>query len=720
MSRYFASAGVRQKQSASENWDKYPFIVIIGPSGQFGQIIAPSGGGTGKVPVVTQNLVAFNNTVSHVPLAFYKNEILYSLHHYNTGISTDQINYAWMPYGQPSTTPKINPAAANCYNEDANVRQAGYVMIDGYEHKVAVNKIYDLYSANLSFLKIPGGSCFWAGPVAQTNARSYQYGFYKGDDPVYKVSGSTSGWMNKSYEFGDSTYNVAFKPCINSYWYGGVEYRETNWPTDCAFNICDMVYHKGTIYIASEISVAAIVPGTKGNYIFYDYAMDDNANDIAQTSTYTPRATQGIYGPNSKSFAIHRGSLYMLQGDGKVFSVSPGGIKQISNLAALGTSWSSGIFGGVITQEDGGTYAGNSNYRCYIASFNNQLHAFLNYSSTYKVAKGTDGSTTTGRGIFWATSHDGHTWSDRTAQLPSSGILPSSGSLGVWLSDISPYKISGFCGYNRSTYNVWQAIASGSSLGFSKCQPSGLQQATKIPWITSSGILVDDEGTTWNNLQLPLTKGVVKAFLSPTWIQKPGLYQTVSGSFVPKTPGASGYDYTGCHNYHVAGYSDEDKEVLHLLFSQDFHGPNANDTGKVLYYQLSKASGWDRKNYLPLCNQLNGLMPIDLYDPEIIVPSGDLYNPNPRVDEVNKKVTCAFSVYDWPFWSSVNIRMEYTTDGYTWHTACGLRGVSTGTKASDPSGVKGVQHTIVWNYDNDLSPNYDYPYLQVRLRAVEV
>jgi hypothetical protein len=241
-----------------------------------------------------------------------------------------------------------------------------------------------------------------------------------------------------------------------------------------------------------------------------------------------------------------------------------------------------------------------------------------------------------------------------------------------------------------------------------------------IPWIVNSGTMLDTPGTAFGSLKCPLNRGAISGFLFPTWVQKPGSFSTygVPNQFRPKGVGASGYDYTGCHNWHISGHVDEEDSKLKLLFTEDFHGKGT--WGASLLYELNKSSGWTRRNYLAKSNQLNGFIPIDLYDPEVLIPSGDLYNPNPRVDEINKTVKVNYKVYDWPYWSKVTTRLEYSTDnGYTWNYAGGQRAVSPGTKQTDPSGTIGGAGSITWNYGNQLSHATEYPNIQLRIRAQE-
>ena len=126
------------------------------------------------------------------------------------------------------------------------------------------------------------------------------------------------------------------------------------------------------------------------------------------------------------------------------------------------------------------------------------------------------------------------------------------------------------------------------------------------------------------------------------------------------------------------------------------------------------------KNHITESKQLNGLVPIDLYDPEVVIPSGNLLNPNPFIDEVNKTITLKYSVYDWGSWDSVDVVSEYSTNDRDWNYIGTSQSKSTGTKLGDPSGIIGVEHTLVWQYTegfHPLSKNVFYPNLKIRLRA---
>jgi hypothetical protein len=155
---------------------------------------------------------------------------------------------------------------------------------------------------------------------------------------------------------------------------------------------------------------------------------------------------------------------------------------------------------------------------------------------------------------------------------------------------------------------------------------------------------------------------------------------------------------------------------MFVTFSDDY------EDGGALYYEINKASGWSLKNNVTECKQLNGFVPIDLYDPEIIIPSGDIFRPNPRIDEANEQIIIDYKIYDWPFFGNVDVLAEYSLDGQAWNAITTQKNISTGNIATDPSGIVGVDNQLVWNYtqgQNKLSKNVYYPNIQIRMRAVD-
>lgn len=496
------------------------------------------------------------------------------------------------------------------------------IMFDGFNFKQFGYRINtDAATSSPGFLKIPGGAIFWIFPE-RDNTKTMVYGAYKGDDPVFRVIAPGSGWKPRPGEYSspgqnDGNFRIGSNLGINNSSIqdlAGIEYIR---PASISDNINDIVYHKGTIYVAQQYSLFAYTLGGKGNYIFNDLANDDKVNDTTPTTSYISRKQNNAHeGSVSRALSSHSdGNLYMLSNQGKIYRIFPGQAESIADLTTLGTPWSSGIIGGSLAKStsDLTTWTGPANARrCFLTSFNNQLHAFLNFQSNFRKAKGvTISSVNIGRGVFWATSHDGVNWSDRSEMLPASGIIQPSGTLSEWLSIISPYRFSGRVGPEVTPY------PSGYPTGGVPAEPSGFRQSDSLPF-WSSGVLVDDVGVAFNNLQIPLSRGKQIGHIFPTFVIYPQGWTTIDGAPTPTGVGPSGFDYTGCRNYHISGFTDEEEQKLKIIFTENLQG-------RTLYYELDKASGWHRKNEILNSNQLNGLIPIDLYGPEVIIPSGTIF-----------------------------------------------------------------------------------------------
>jgi len=705
MNKYFAFAGIRHYQGTTSNLATWPFLVIMGPSGQLVQVHGPSGnaGSSSAIPRYPHYLQAYEQTFNHKALAFNKNEIVLSLR-YGRESAGRNLLYAWSP--MPQTEGRKQNSASFPVVE-SNVSLTGHIMKDGYNWSILQGDLDDFYREHHAAIKL-SDSIFWTFPLQQ---QRLCYGTYKQSPQIY-VDIANSGWKPNAGKYGpgnntgDVHYNLMSDAGLTNPRWEGITPASLN---DYSDNICDMIEHNGTIYIAKQYAVYALTPGDRGNTIHFDYAEDSGIAGLSETSSYTTRRIQGEYGPLSRCFAVHNNILYMLQNDGKLFEIYPGGIKEKADLSILGTPWSSGITGGYCPALDTPWVASNGK-RCYLASYNNQLHAFLNFSSTYKLAKGA-----VGYGIFWGTSHDAENWSDRSENLPSSGVITPSGlSSSDWRTTIAPYLFSG------KNATVWP-LGYGHAESGVECQPSGYRQIGIIPW-WSSGVLLDVQYTPYGSLQVPLQYGTISGFLFPTNVAYPFGYGYQDEVWAPSGVGASGYDYSGCKNYHIAGHVDKDNRLLRLMFSEDYNKG-------TLFYSLNRSSGWIQQNYVPESKQLNSYIPIDLYSPEIIIPSGTLYNPNPRIDEVNKRVYVNYNILDWGFWDLANISMEYSIDGSVWSRAnaisiAGLsdsiRNRSTGSKASDPSGVIGASYTACWDYSKDLSSNVFYPNTKIRIRAESI
>jgi hypothetical protein len=756
MSRYAAAAGIGRLGSLGNDARaarEAPRLIIIGPSGNLVTVPLPSGVAGAKQDDPDE-LQQFGNSMTHTALAWTRNEIVTAFRNTQSTSNTDY-SYAWQPYGQDAG-PRVNSANYDPAVSETTLENAA--AFDGFNWKL-FNWGVGGNRQLMSFKRMPGGRAFWTGPFLTSFMVPKNYGAYEGDDPVFEVLGSESGWSPRSGALGrpglpDANFSAQYDGDQADV--GGVRSRVVNIGA-IEQQVNDVSFFRGSIYTVYQHGMIAQKFGGKGNLHFNERLCRDDAVDFPTESNYTDNSRltlDSTGGSKGRSLAEHGNELFMLSNDGKVHVVLPDTVIQVADLSTLGTPWSSGITGGSMNRtplSGDGPYPGSNVSRCFITSFNRQLHAFLNFNSSFKVAKGVGG--TTGKGVFWATSHDGRNWADRSENLPASGIhSPSGGGVTAglggsqvtnWLTRIAPYKFSGFTGdgvtphfgpSGTSSSNVPRGDfplayggvglgASDAASGAFAAQPSGFRQIDVPLW--TSGNLLDPLDTPFDQLKVPMEFGTVSGALFPTEIAYPldFSFQVPSGDpgqfFLPSGVGPSGFDYTGCDNYHVSGFVDDQKEVLQIYFSRDF------EEGTNLFFELNRASGWNRRNYAPTVKQLNGYVPIMLYDPEIIIPSGGVLDPNPAIDEVSKTATLKYRLYDWPFYDNVDVISEYSLNyGVGWSRIARQKNLSTGSPDTDPSGVIGSEHTLTWNWSNienlhPLSKNTWYPHVQIRLRAVD-
>ena len=757
--KYAAAAGVR-RLSASSDPRKDPFIIIIGPSGQCATVPAPSGlAGSTQGTNPAADLNAYHHTMDHAALAWTSNEIVTSLRK-DQGTVRQDWGYAFQPYGQ------VGPKKKNdaVYNFEQNVSMSNDLMFDGAFWKVILPSVRTA-KHSWSFKRLAGGSVFWTAAATIDQEENQNYGAYDGKDPVRTGdAGGTSapsGWRPLSGMVGKQPFDVI----SSAHWDrgqggsvhpGGVLMVPGN-VSSVSTNVNDILQDsRGNIYVAFQHGLFALRFGGKGQWVWSENLFSDqDVNNYTPTLTYVSRLQQNSKGAGvPKCLAEHNGEVFMLTNTGKVFVVKPDTVEQVADLTTLGTPWSEGVFGGAQPREPqpiDGAYDGTDVRRPFVVSFNDQLHAFLNFKSDEAMAKGVKkGAENIGRGVFWATSFDGRNWTDQSPNLPASGIVSPSGgdvtsgqppaSVTAWLSFISPYRFSGFTGSKAEPIPMpsgdfpagYGAAGIGGfnlASGVKPAQPSGLIQRHVPVW--TSGNMVDAPGTPFDQLTIPLERNAVSGFLFPTFIRYPKRFSyqhPVSGGpfpanqggiFMPSGVGPSGWDYTGCENYHISGYVDERAGKLQLYFTRD------HVEGGTLFFELSESSGWVRRNFLQHSKQLNGYVPVMLYNPEITIPSGSVVAPNPVIDEVNKEARLRFRLRDWPFWDAVDVVAEYSIDhGASWRKITTMRNLSTGSKQTDPSGVKGVEHVLSWHWSDDGMPNFLsknewYPHVQVKLTAVD-
>lgn len=753
MHKYFALQGVGHFTrpdfgDSPSAWKKWPYIVVVGPSGQLVQLQPPSGlSGSDEAVGWAHSLHNFEGTLSHKPLAFVKNKLVSNFR--SKLNSTDSLHcLAWSPEPQPSGQGAIKN---DNFQIDTNIDMDNDLIFDGTNWEVWGPKIGNIGSA---VLYQESDSVVWF--MLDDSSEPMIFGDYKLEIPKFIVETSQSGYKPPMGNYGNpgdagdagwsrwTKTTQSFGEALTA----GVDFDVGNgaYPSDISFSPCDIVKHKDTYYVIGQFYIFAATLGTKGSFIHHDFGVDSKIDDFGGTTEqnglegYSQRFTTGQIGGYMKSAAVHNDKIWLLQNNGKIFEIRPGGIVEKADLSQIGTPWGSGIFGGHLQRTPlsaAGDLPSPQNFRPFLASFNKQLHAFLNFRTSFRIGKGT--TSTQGQGVAWFTSHDGINWQDRSEMLPVSGIQTPSGNavqIGSWLSQISPYRFSAL---QNTSYPSGYGNGSPISGGI-ESNPSGFKQSDLIPF-WSSGSLIDAAGTSFGNLNTPLEFGTISGYLFPTFVSYPsgfagihpsgfafGLLPLASGGVWGPVPGGtSGYDYTGCFNHHIAGYvdtTDPQDHRLKLCFSRNFPGGTAVDPDQIpsLFYDLNKSSGWIQRNEAVNVGQLNGFIPIDLHDPEILIPSGHFIDINPNIDTVNKRVKIDFQTIDWGFWDKVNIRVEYSLDGSSWATATtsgNINNLSTGTKQTDPSGVgKDINsiHSMYWLYDRDLSKNQFFPNVSIRMR----
>lgn len=737
-------------------WRKWPYAIIMGPSGQLAQLLPPSGF-AGKTPDVGGSRTWHDNegVMNHSPLAWKRNQLFMGWSSTN-GTGGSMRYYSWSPKKQQG--PKLNTTGAQF---DTNTTFNNIVIEDGQNWTC-----WNITLGARDFIGVVPihDAIYWFRLLSDTG---HFWGLHKGNTPLK----SGSNWFPKMGNYGNpgEIGDEGWSRLPGSNRAGGqinvqagVDFRAPGLysPTTVSHNICEVVLHRDTMYVATQTFVAGASLGNKGCFIHHDFGNDSLVAAGAITG-YTQRNSSNVLKARARSLAIHDEKLWMLDNDGKIYEIRPGGVILRANIANLSTPWASGIVGGAIDKvANTGDWPGASAYRPLLRSFNGQLHAFLNFNTSYKIArgKGNINSKLSGAGVAWFTSHDGINWYDRSHMLPSSGIQTPSGNaqpLSSWLNQISPYRHSAFTNTNypsgygpkapqKNFLNQSAPLTRGAP-----AQPSGFTQKGFLPF-WASGSFVEDPGKIFNQLNIPLAYGALSGYLFPTIVAYPSGYAFLNPSgeaygYLPQASGGvwrpvhggpvsawgpSGYDYTGCANYHIGGYVDLDDpkdKRLRLSFSRNFVGTSTlslNRQQPTLFYDLTESSGFIQRNHAWNAGTICGYTPINLYNPEIIVPSGDVYNRNPKVDTVNKRVSIKYKASDYQYWEPINVKLEYSINrGITWATCTtsgSISNVSTGSQVVDPSGRaihSSQEHELFWLYDHDISKNTLFPHVLLRIRG---
>ncbi|MHA2319948.1 MAG: hypothetical protein ACXAC6_19600 [Candidatus Hodarchaeales archaeon] len=824
MSRIFVAQGVghNDRPTASpiandpDQWRKWPYVLLWNAaSGNIAQLTPPSGAGTADQFIVghARKLHAFPHNCSHKPIAWKNNKLLTFWRDNLNNVNSD-FTFSWHPYQQ---TDGIIVNGVNA-QFDTNTDFNSHLVFDGRNYELAgfrITNIGGFQCINTA------DSIFWC---KQINEPGYIYGMIRGHFDSNGRPFVVNPTVPESYfpnlgNYGSpgildtvkfETYQGATAGGFSSI-QGGIDFKQTNasvgMPTDITLSPCDMIEFKGSWYVATQTAIWVTRPGTKGSFIvneYWDNRQDEFGGDSAlglndvdiNRNISSKGSNEGM-----RSFVIHKDKLYVLVNTGKLFQVRPQGLISISDIKQVGTHFASGIVGGsydITPLVAAGGFPAPQAFRPFCASFDNKIHAFLNYELTSTqlrnatgegIAKASD-SSNNGKGVCWFVSEDdGFTWTDLTSSLPTSGILTPSGNIvnfGNWLQITSPYKFSGRFGpavypssygpQNVNELNHLGQIAPGPK--GDDVFPSGFRQATgrpieaggkedRIPY-WASGMLEDAAGTPFNSLSPALDKAVISGFMGPTlinypsgfaYVETPGLsgvlnegtfnpLNTTTFEFTIGTPpplgsgvwravaqGSKGWDFTGVRNRHIAGYVDYDTEPsnpkLRLYFSDNTPGSvgGALDSAQsaTSFYDLNRSFQWIQKNYVHIAGQMAGYIPTDLYDPEIIIPSGSAADVNPKIDPFNKTAKIKFHILDWGKWSQCNVKLSYSIDGgQNWNDATvsgQVSSLSTGTPVTDPSGLgfdTNQFHEIHWLYGDDIRTGEFLPNVRLRMRAESI
>jgi hypothetical protein len=477
------------------------------------------------------------------------------------------------------------------------------------------------------------------------------------------------------------------------------------------------IFFQGRIYMISEAVIGVGIPASPCGYglipILREGVRDEQVGAVGKKgyAAYKPRTSEYTpFGIKYKCPIKYNGRLLLLQNDGKLLEVTDGKVVQLTNIIdELPTSaWASGIYGGDLGRGDN-----NNSYKCYGVELDGTLHFFLNYQ------RGND------YGVFWATTDDFVTYVDRTQMLPSSGIVPPSGfNESKYLGLISPYKFSGWENFSAIGIDGWP-------LGATRCASSGWVQSSGIgaEWHGSGTFLENDYTQTPDSWDIPMYYAQRTKFLAPTFVIDPAGF---TPGLVPTGVGASGYRWDGVSNYHIHGVKDETEEKVHLFFTPDVINNSEGDAdiddlnppNQTLYFTLNANNEWSFRNQFS-CKRLSWVEPTDMIEPSVLLASGNYYKRFPYEDRINGVVYQPFKIYDWPFFTSVDLEIQYSLDyGANWHDAkphptlsCSLTGLDTGSLATDPSGTIGKDYTFAWDYFSDVGNNRK-DHVQFRIRAI--
>ena len=506
---------------------------------------------------------------------------------------------------------------------------------------------------------------------------------------------------------------------------------------------CELIEFQGRLYIVSSTRIGVNYPGVVcGNgfqNILFDLCQDKKvpryvSQGIDRYMALTPYVGEHVvFGNNYKCPIRYKDRLLFLQNNGILLEQVEGKIIQVADIKtqlSAQTTLASGIYGGglELTVGEGENL---SAYKCYGAELNGTLHVFLNY---YNGGLSDNGEAEAG--TLWATASGDLSFTHRA--LPNSGIIPPSGmTKAAYLSSISPFKFSGYQNFT-AVDNVVGGIGQPSGSA-SQCRPSGWIQRDGITteWHGSGTFIDCDYSLSPSQWDVPMDYNNVDQFLAPTLTVEPSGF---TSGLQPSGIASSGYYWGGVCNYHIFGYPDQIENKLHLFFTEDIMHNNRRNgesddiiasgaPNQTLYYTLN-----GNTNEMIFMNQfcskrLSWIEPMDMTEPSVLLSSGTISQPYPYEDRVAQVVYQPFTIYDYPFFRTVDVDVQYSNDNcLTWNDAtphsalsCGKTGLNTGSITVDPSGTIGSGYMFAWDYyaDGLDDTNIKHDWIQLRVRAKE-
>jgi hypothetical protein len=723
-----------------------PLLMLIGPSGNIARAPTPSGLEfqfyTGSINVEADHHLYNTWSMMASPIISWGgNELVFALRK-DHGTS-DFINLiAFCPYGATPRLGNIKDLPGNKAGGDGQEQfeiasytfgDADCIVQDGRYYR-RLNKLWVGSYHDTAGLAHIGDKCHyffgtvsWASQSTINYYAAYPYNRQHIYKPAYYELGSVVGSGYAPLTVGISHTRATAGSTQTSYWGGGpyeLNFDLAKLDPDSLDLVTHPVYHNGLIYIVKEHIIAATIPNVQTGFGALPL-MREGVSDIQNpasskysTLTYWSESDTTPYGAKYKyPIKWKDGRILFLQNDGKIFEEVNGQIVQVVDITqVMTTTYSSGIFGGKMNIGVPNTATGDpgvDSYKCFGAKMGNRLHVFLNYNIT------SDGASRTG--LFWATTEDLLSFTDRTNTLPNSGIVPPSGLTSTqYLGRISPFQFSGY----ENFHAVWP---DGRPSGTTDCRPSGWNQKVGLntQWSGSGIFHENDYSQTPDNWDVPMQYSTITHYLAPTYTVEPSGF---TQGLVPTGVAFQGYRWQGVNGWHVHGWTEEDESKIHLIFTpESWTAANMRSSGvynQNLYYVLHSSLQWEYKNQF-MSKRIAWVEPTEMHEPSILLPSGSVNRAYPFEDRIKKVVFQPFRIYDWPRFKNVDIQVQYSTDqGTSWHNATrnathsdSLTNVDTGSLAADPSGIMGKEYMFAWDYPTDVGNNTTVQWVQFRFRA---